>query len=95
MTVPKKQKDTTFLKKVQQQIQTTLVSEKRREDKKEQIPKKMKKRSKIALILNFSYHACSRKNGLKLKSQIMSIVEPDWCFNFLVAKVLSIFGQDR
>ena len=54
-----------------------------------------KKRSKIALILNFSYHACSRKNGPKLKSQIMSIGEPDWCFNFLVAKVLSIFGQDR
>ena len=25
----------------------------------------------------------------------MSIGEPDWCFNFLVAKVLSIFGQDR
>ena len=86
----------TFLKKVQQQIQTTLVSEKRREDKKEQIPKKNEeKRSKTSLILNFSYHACSRKNGPKLKSQIMSIGEPDWCFNFLVAKVLSIFGQDR
>ena len=54
-----------------------------------------KKRSKIALILNFSYHACSRKNGPQLNTQIMSIGEPDWCFNFLVAKVLSIFGQDR
>ena len=41
MTVPKKTKRyKTFLKKVQQQIQTTLVSEKRIEDKKEQIPKK-------------------------------------------------------
>ena len=41
MTAPKKQKDTKHSwKKVQQQIQTTLVSEKRIEDKKEQIPKK-------------------------------------------------------
>ena len=77
----------TFLKKVQQQIQTTLVSEKRREDKKEQIPKKNEeKRSKTSLILNFSYHACSRKNGPKLKSQIMSIGEPDCVSTFWLQK---------
>ena len=77
----------TFLKKVQQQIQTTLVSEKRREDKKEQIPKKNEeKRSKTSLILNFSYHACSRKNGPKLKSQSMSIGEPDCVSTFWLQK---------
>ena len=86
MTVPKKQKDTKHSwKKSNSKYKPHWFL--KREDKKEQIPKKNEeKRSKTSLILNFSYHACSRKNGPKLKSQIMSIGEPGCVSTFWLQK---------